>query len=242
MLQISHFILLLFAPIASCEAWAMSYRYLHMGGQNLAMGSLHSLSMSDGDTEEDWRDFRARLVAQEKATTTDPLPSTNNSIATGSSSYMYEMGHVIEEGCVIVSRQEHDFCYGLRQQYFHKSIMLVLEHESTALTDGIILNRPTSQVLQDKDGNSWNVWYGGPVRGIDDDEESEGGLAFTCLHSLQNKVAKRLSNKIIKDIQVSAVLTIPDVLLYRYYNPLNLSFPPLLHPTSGQRWIPLSFW
>ena len=149
------------------------------------------------DTEEDWRDFRARLVAQEqKHEKDDAAPAI---IATDST-WTYELGDVIEEGCVILSRHEHDFCYGLKQQYFHKSIMLVLEHEETSMTDGIILNRPTSRVLTDKDGNSWSLWYGGPVRGIDDDQE--GQLAFTCLHSLTSDVAKRLSNKIIKDIQV----------------------------------------
>ena len=138
-------------------------------------------------------------MASEKDTI--PTDSTDNVEKT---SYIYEMGGVIEEGSVILSRHEHDFCYGLRQQYFHKSIMLVLEHEETLLTNGILLNRPTSRIITDEHGNSWNIWYGGPVRGIHDDLDSSQGerLAFTCLHSLSNQVAKRLSNKIIKDIQV----------------------------------------
>jgi hypothetical protein len=61
--------------------------------------------------DEDWRDFRARLVALERKHFSDVV-DTN-------SCYVYEMGHVIEEGSVILSRHEHDFCYGLKQQYFH---------------------------------------------------------------------------------------------------------------------------
>lgn len=189
--------LLLFVALCfiAGDAWTSLARWNWLPSQQLAFGS--SRSMADKDIEEDWRDFRARLVAQEQKETTGtddspPVTVTDNSWA-------YEMGDIIEEGSVILSRHEHDFCYGLKQQYFHKSIMLVLEHEDGIMTDGIILNRPTSRVLTDKDGNSWNIWYGGPVRGIHD---QEGDLSYTCLHSLSNDVAKRVSNKIIKDIQV----------------------------------------
>jgi hypothetical protein len=88
--------------------------------------------------------------------------------------------------------------------------MLVLEHEETLMTNGILLNRPTSRIITDEYSNSWNVWYGGPVRGIHDDIDSSQGeqqLAWTCLHSLTNPVAKRLSNQIIKDIQWTTLET-----------------------------------
>jgi len=210
-------VLLLFATGngGGCEAWTSWSHMSRLPFQTLALEDLritaqtytkdssqsHStrLKMADSsDTEEDWRDFRARLVAQEQKTT-DKTTISSPAIVTDST-WAYELGSVIEEGCVILSRHEHDFCYGLKQQYFHKSIMLVLEHEDATITDGIILNRPTSRVMTDKDGNSWNIWYGGPVRGMDDDNQ-EGLLAFTCLHSLTNNVAKRVSNKIIKQIQ-----------------------------------------
>ena len=140
------------------------------------------LGMSD--TEQDWRDFRAKLIAQEKH---DDASSPN---------WAYELS-LIEQGSVVVSRHEHDFCYGLKQQYFHKSIMLVLVHEKA--TNGIILNRPTSLVRLDEDGHSWDLWFGGPVQGIHDSQDEQ---AFTCLHALTSDIAKRVSNKIIKDIQV----------------------------------------
>jgi hypothetical protein len=84
----------------------------------------------DITAQEDWRDFRARLVAREHKHFSDKVDTW----------YVYELGDAIEEGSIILSRHEHDFCYGLKQQYFHKSIMLVLEHEDNLMTNGILLN------------------------------------------------------------------------------------------------------
>jgi hypothetical protein len=94
------------------------------------------------------------------------------------------MGDVIEEGSVILSRHQHDFCYGLKQQYFHKeqpSCWCWNMRKRTLMTNGILLNRPTSRIVTDEYNNSWNVWYGGPVRGIHDDIDSSQGeqLAWT---------------------------------------------------------------
>lgn len=47
--------------------------------------------------------------------------------------------------------------------------MLVLDHDPSKFTRGIILNRPSSKVLVDEDekGNivQWKVWFGGDVQG-----------------------------------------------------------------------------
>ena len=211
MLQMSLFLsaLLLFFADDECEAFAMKWT------QTLALGASRlydtRLKMVDNDLDEDWRDFRARLVAQERKDSSKSDASSPMIATDSTTTWAYETGHIIEEGSVILSRHEHDFCYGLKQQYFHKSIMLVLEHEETTITDGITLNRPTSRVLTDTDGNTWNLWYGGPVRGIHD--KQEGVLAYTCLHSLTNDIAKRVSNKIIKNIQVKMHLAFSVVLM-----------------------------
>jgi hypothetical protein len=118
--------------------------------------------------------------------------------------------------------------------------MLVLEHEETLMTNGILLNRPTSRIITDEYSNSWNVWYGGPVRGIHDDIDSRQGeqkLAWTCLHSLTNPVAKRLSNQIIKDIQVRLYYIYYSV--YTYWFMTILIYNHFFH--SGRHWKRLSF-
>ena len=69
-------------------------------------------------------------------------------------SWAYESGGVIEKGAVIlgaVGDVQSTIGFGLRQQYFHKSVMLVLDH-TTKFTKGIILNRPTLKVLPESMG------------------------------------------------------------------------------------------
>jgi putative transcriptional regulator len=201
-------VVMMFASTMNSHAWTLtvaSRNVCETRSQNLLYRTaprrrLQMTPDSDDITaQEDWRDFRARLVAREHKHFSDKVDTW----------YVYELGDVIEEGSVILSRHEHDFCYGLKQQYFHKSIMLVLEHEENLMTNGILLNRPMSRIITDEYNNSWSVWYGGPVRGIHDDIDSSQGeqLAWTCLHSLTNPVAKRLSNQIIKDIKLTTLET-----------------------------------
>ena len=79
--------------------------------------------------------------------------------------YIYT-GKVIEQGAVILGGVEQDFGFGLRQQYFHKSVILVLDHDENTFTKGIILNRPSDRMLEDdvNTGLEWRVWFGGDVQ------------------------------------------------------------------------------
>lgn len=169
------------------------------------------LSSKIADAEEegagiDWRDFRARLVAAESGS--DRFTEENNAPST---SWAYDSGRVIEKGSVILSCPEQDFGYGLRQQYFHKCVILVLDHDENLFTKGIIINRPTDLVLSDDDfmnsdgtpleesvsSNKWTLWYGGDVQGLSSDSPE-----IVCLHSLEgSSLANEVSTKVIKGIQ-----------------------------------------
>ena len=113
------------------------------------------------------------------------------------SQWAYHSGDVIEQGAVILGGVEQDFGFGLRQQYFHKTAILVLDH-SNVFTKGIILNRPTDLTLEDdvNPGLQWRVWFGGDVQGIHDNHPD-----IVCLHSLKNERASKASIKVMKDIQ-----------------------------------------
>ena len=50
---------------------------------------------------------------------------------------------LIEQGSVLLGGVEQDFGFALRQQYFHKCVILVVAHEPQSFTRGIILNRPS---------------------------------------------------------------------------------------------------
>jgi len=138
---------------------------------------------------EDWRDVRARLVAQEQKAA--PAAQRGDE---GTAGFMYE-SPLIEQGSVILGGTKQDFGFALRQQYFHKSVMLLLQHDES-FTKGIILNRPSALEL-----DGWRVWFGGDVaeggmfRG-----QSKGEREIVCLHSLQSEEAARLSLPVIRGV------------------------------------------
>mmetsp|Transcript_45024 Transcript_45024/g.109432 ORF Transcript_45024/g.109432 Transcript_45024/m.109432 type:complete len:553 (-) Transcript_45024:1508-3166(-) len=113
------------------------------------------------------------------------------------SQWAYHSGDVIEQGAVILGGVEQDFGFGLRQQYFHKTAILVLDH-SNVFTKGIILNRPTDLTLEDdvNPGLQWRVWFGGDVQGMHDNHPE-----IVCLHSLKHERATKASINVMKDIQ-----------------------------------------
>jgi hypothetical protein len=113
------------------------------------------------------------------------------------SQWAYHSGDVIEQGAVILGGVEQDFGFGLRQQYFHKTAILVLDH-SSIFTKGIILNRPTDLTLEDdiNPGLRWRVWFGGDVQGLKDNHPE-----IVCLHSLKNEKATSASITVMKDIR-----------------------------------------
>jgi Uncharacterized ACR, COG1678 len=140
-------------------------------------------------------------AAEKEETSKQPQKPTKNTIMTplDPSQWAYDSGKVIEQGAVILGGVEQDYGFGLRQQYFHKAAILVLDHEASTFTRGIILNRPTDLLLDDDvNGASvkWRVWFGGDVQGITSNSPS-----IVCLHSLKSKRAKQASVPVMKDIQ-----------------------------------------
>mmetsp|Transcript_8976 Transcript_8976/g.19393 ORF Transcript_8976/g.19393 Transcript_8976/m.19393 type:complete len:699 (-) Transcript_8976:1267-3363(-) len=113
------------------------------------------------------------------------------------SQWAYDSGDVIEQGAVILGGIEQEFGFGLRQQYFHKTVILVLDHSPT-FTKGIILNRPTDLMLEDdiNPGLKWRVWFGGDVEGLQARHPD-----IICLHSLKDDRATKTSIPVMKDIR-----------------------------------------
>jgi hypothetical protein len=99
----------------------------------------------------DWRTFRAKLVSQEnKGSGIEGSPEVGSSMK--GDEWVYDAGKFVETGCVILGGSQMEYGFGLRQQYFHKSVMLVLSQDER-FTKGIIVNRPTS-----KDLDGWRLW------------------------------------------------------------------------------------
>jgi Uncharacterized ACR, COG1678 len=124
--------------------------------------------------------------------------ATRLGIRTTDGAWAYDSGQVIEQGAVILGGVEQDFGFGLRQQYFHKAAILVLDHQASTFTKGIILNRPTDVRLEDdlNPGVTWRVWFGGDVQGLTSNMPD-----IVCLHSLSHPEVTRASIQVMKDIQ-----------------------------------------
>lgn len=177
--------------------------------------------------DDDWRTFRAKLVMNEKSKPDDnrldsaidgdldgigslfgeDFKVDEGPVATEAkddvftpldpSQWAYESGDVIEQGAVILGGVEQEFGFGLRQQYFHKVAILVLDHSPT-FTKGVILNRPSDLMLDDdvNPGKKWRVWCGGDVEGLNAQRPD-----IVCIHALKNEMATKASVPIMKDIQ-----------------------------------------
>jgi putative AlgH/UPF0301 family transcriptional regulator len=122
--------------------------------------------------------------SQSKSSPPLPRPMTaQNFTPLPPSQWAYDQGHLIEQGAVILGGVEQDYghTFGLRQQYFHKVVILVLDHDEgeSGFTKGIILNRPTDHLVEDEFGERWRIWFGGDVQNLDSPMPD-----IVCIHTL----------------------------------------------------------
>lgn len=90
------------------------------------------------------------------------------------------------------------------QPYFHKSVLLVLEHEPDGMTVGVLLNRPSTRSI-----DGWRLCFGGPVgeaglfggvRGQREDAANEK-MGVICLHALEGSLAaERCSYAVVRGL------------------------------------------
>lgn len=151
-------------------------------GATLRKTRLLGLGMMSGEGEgaeeggpdgKDWRDFRARLVSQEKGVESKD----------GAEDWAYA-GALVEQGTVLMGA-EGELGFGLRQQYFHKVVMLVVSQEKS-FTKALIVNRPTSRTTP----RGWRIWFGGDVSGINAPPRLQ---EWTVLHRLTSREAHEMS-------------------------------------------------
>ena len=93
-----------------------------------------TINMSD-ESNSDWSSFRAKLVAQEQGQTVDSGVSIDDG-------WVYDGGTLVEQGTVLLGGSQQEYGFGLRQQYFHKCVLLILAHDEKVFTQGF---KPKSQ-------------------------------------------------------------------------------------------------
>lgn len=163
--------------------------------------------------DPDWRRFRANLVRRSAG----DLTSLNITAATppSPSDRWAFPSPLIERGSVIlgsVSSAANAASFALHQPYFHKSIILLLEH-GPRFTKGIILNRPTSLTIDAEPPTpprgvppppapapSLPLNFGGDVSG-----SSSAAPAVVLLHALKSAEAARLSLPIVPGISYTSL-------------------------------------
>eukprot|EP00979_Chaetoceros_neogracilis_P015094 scaffold5366_cov154-Chaetoceros_neogracile.AAC.2 len=189
-----------------CKSWGIGTplrRILNSHGQYQLLSTSSKLHAAIQDTADDagtddWREFRAKLVLQNKHQhlQSDADDSDNGNSGASTKNWAYEAGSMIEAGSIILSRVPDELgCHDLRQPYFHKAAILVLEHDDDS-TRGIILNRPSNLlcsdgdiIILDDDGggdndadanpdNAWPMNFGGDIAGLFSDEPM-----IVCLHT-----------------------------------------------------------
>jgi Uncharacterized ACR, COG1678 len=115
--------------------------------------------------------FESDTLSDRKSSSVGTTTSSDTTIFDSiqqSQQWAYDSGNVIERGAIVLGGVEQEYGFGLQTQYFHKAAILVLQHNDSTCTTGIILNRPTNLVLHDPNNPnvSWQIWYGGDVQDI----------------------------------------------------------------------------
>ena len=159
---------------------------------------LYSYSDDDDNPppiDDDWRLFRAKLV---NSTSPSFLPPTSSSL------FAYDAQSAIETGSIIVGAYNPDLPaqFALNQQYFHKSVILILDHDRQRFTRGIILNRNVKRKMTIFN-KSWEVYFGGDVGGF---AVKKSLPEIVCIHSLKNNdQVDRVSMKVNNDISWTTI-------------------------------------
>ena len=136
------------------NAWAPSFLSVRL--PQLRKQSILSISKSNKedivDSDEDWRDFRARLVRSENDNNIDSsskkqLKRPDREKEDDDGHWAYETGEFVERGSIVISVPSSDAYLNdvdsLNNICYRKSIVLVMSVGPNFI-QGIVLNRPTN--------------------------------------------------------------------------------------------------
>ena len=144
-------------------------------------------AMASDTSDDDWRQFRAKLVAKEQGA--EPSAAGD---------WAYNSGNLVEQGSLLMGGTELDFGFGLRQQYFHKCVLLICAHTVGDFTRGVIVNRPTNR----RTARGWRLWYGGDVQGLMAQDHMQH---ISCLHRSTNEALLAVSETVIKGVYMCSL-------------------------------------
>jgi putative AlgH/UPF0301 family transcriptional regulator len=134
--------------------------------RSFAFVTTHHRSINKSSTihlssaDEDWRDFRAKLVQ-------NGLPSLDNDSSGGGSnsdrtksSTSNRFAHVttplVEVGSILVSIPTTDLCQALEQQYWHRSVVLITEVSDNLVHGNIEQTVPDEELAMGEKRGRWS--------------------------------------------------------------------------------------
>jgi putative AlgH/UPF0301 family transcriptional regulator len=136
------------------------------------------------DDDDDWRRLRARLVAGER----DGV----GRFGRVSEAWAHDSDNLVEQGSLLLGGSSLEYGFGLRQQHFHKCVVLVLS-ETDDCTFGVVLNRPTSL----RTASRWRIWFGGEVQGI---SAARNAQEAVCLHRSTSRAVADVSQEVVEGV------------------------------------------
>ena len=169
------------------------------------------------EINEDFRDFRARLIARTKG---EGLTEAGGERAVAEG-WAYETP-LLEAGCLLLGGTEQDFGFGLRQQYFHKCVLLLTQHDEF-FTRGVIVNRPSRRTVR-----GWTVWCGGDVE--------EGGVFAP--HGGAVRIGRR-RRKVLVHRKIEGAASCTEVNKDPIPPPLRMRTKPWSGATRSRTHVPL---
>jgi len=114
-----------------------------------------------------------------------PLGVPSTSLQDDSFNMVAYSDPVIRQGSVLLSRPGMKF--SKQQIYFHKSVILIIEHRFDGFDQGLILNRPMDAATTDLgiSGPPLQTIFGGDVEGLSDLASGYENPAYFCVHLLE---------------------------------------------------------
>jgi putative AlgH/UPF0301 family transcriptional regulator len=184
--------------------------------------------------DEDWRDFRAKLVQNGlPSLDNDSLGGDNSDRTTTSNRYAHITTPLVEVGSILVSIPTTDLCQALDQQYWHRSVVLITEVSDNLVHGNIEQTVPDEELAMGEKRGKWsyrglmlNRATNSMLLGSDDDtstlEEyerdtwifqrggdllglnSNSGTQFACLHQFGQQ-SDAASSKLVGNISYTTL-------------------------------------
>ena len=116
----------------------------------------HTMVKSSINDEDEWRDFRARLVQNGLPSLENPKSNSDDRLDASSKKYAHITTPLVEVGSILVSIPTTDLCQALEQQYWHRAVVLITEVSDNLVSGNIEDMVPDEQLAIGANRGRWS--------------------------------------------------------------------------------------